>query len=75
MAEIKVFYEPDKELLTVFWQEPRASQICTELGDGVVLIKDKKSGEPIGIELLSYHPGDERFDMVHVEVGAPGQKA
>jgi hypothetical protein len=64
-----VFFEQDKELLRVFWQEPRADQICTELDDGVILIKDGSSGEPIGIELLAYRPGDARFDSVHVYVG------
>ena len=69
MACVRVFFEQDKELLTIFWQEPRADQICTELDDGVILIKDSRSGEPIGIELLAYRPGDDRFDSVHVDVG------
>jgi len=72
MAQVKVFYEPARELLTVFWQEPRRSQIGTELDDGVVLIKDDETGEPIGLELLSYRPGDARFDSVNVEVGGQG---
>jgi hypothetical protein len=53
MAQIKVFYEPDIELLTLFWQAPRKNQICTELGDGIILIKDVTNNEPIGLELLS----------------------
>ncbi|MBF2029666.1 MAG: hypothetical protein IGS48_23400 [Oscillatoriales cyanobacterium C42_A2020_001] len=69
MAQIKVFYDPETELLSVFWQVPRKSQIATELGDGVILIKDGVSGEPIGLEVLSYHPGDDRFDAVSVELG------
>jgi hypothetical protein len=69
MAQIKVFYEPETELLSVFWQAPRKDQLCTELGDGVILIKDASSGEPIGLEVLSYHPGDDRFDTVSVEMG------
>jgi hypothetical protein len=44
--------------------------VCTEVDDGVVLIKDEVSGEPIGLELLSYRPGDARFDSVNVAVGA-----
>lgn len=39
MAMKKVHYEPDMELLTVFWDAPRPDQVCTELDDGVVLIK------------------------------------
>lgn len=69
MAQIKVFYEPETALLTIFWQTPRPDQIATELGDGVILIKDSTSGEPIGLEILSYHPGDSRFDTVSVELG------
>ncbi|EKQ66589.1 hypothetical protein OsccyDRAFT_5077 [Leptolyngbyaceae cyanobacterium JSC-12] len=69
MAQVKVFYEPETELLTVFWQPPRKEQISTELGDGVILIKDSNTGEPIGVEILSYHPGDNRFDTVSVELG------
>jgi len=69
-ARVKVFSEPERELLTVFWQAPRHRQVCTELDDGVVLIKDEETGEPIGIELLSYRPGDDRFDSVNVELGS-----
>ena len=69
MAQVKVYYEPAMELLTLFWQAPRPNQICTELGDGAILMKDATTGQPIGLELLSYRPGDERFDAVSVEVG------
>lgn len=43
MAQVKIYYEPEMELLTV--------------------------GEPIGMELLSYRPSDNRFDAVSVEMG------
>ena len=69
MAQVKIYYEPEMELLTVFWQAPRKNQIATELGDGVILIKDETTGEPIGMELLSYYPSDNRFDAVSVEMG------
>jgi len=38
MAQVKIFYEPDTQLLTVFWQSPRKEQISTELGEGVILM-------------------------------------
>jgi hypothetical protein len=57
------------ELLTVFWQAPRKNQICSELNDGIILIKDADTDEVIGVELLSYHPQDDRFDGVSVELG------
>jgi hypothetical protein len=69
MAQIKVYYEPETELLTVFWQNPRKNQICTELDNGVILIKDSTTDEPIGVEILSYHPGDNRLDSVSVKMG------
>ncbi len=69
MAQVKIFYEPETELLSVFWQPPRKNQVATELGDGIILLKDGMSGEPIGLEVLSYRPGDDRFDAVSVELG------
>ena len=69
MTQVKIYYEPEMELLTVFWQAPRTNQICTELGNGIILIKDADNGEPIGMKLLSYHPSDKRFDSVSIEMG------
>jgi len=69
MAQVKVFYEPKMELLTIFWQSPRPNQLCTELGNGIILIKNADSGEPIGMELLAYKPGNARFDSISVEIG------
>jgi uncharacterized protein YuzE len=64
MAQVKIFYEPETELLTVFWQTPKKTQISTELGDEVLLIKDSTTGEAIGLEILAYHPGDEMGQMM-----------
>jgi hypothetical protein len=69
MAQVTIYYEPEMELLNVFWQTPRKNQIATELGDGVILFKDDTTGEPIGMELLSYLPSDNRFNTFSVEVG------
>ncbi len=69
MAQVTIYYEPEMELLTVFWQTPRKNQIATELGDGIILFKDGTTGEPIGMELLSYLPSDNRFNTFSVEVG------
>ncbi|MCT7961112.1 hypothetical protein NG791_10545 [Laspinema sp. D1] len=43
--------------------------MATELGDGVILIKDETTGEPIGMEILSYKPSDNRLNAVTVEMG------
>jgi hypothetical protein len=68
MAEIKVFFEPETELMTIFWQSPRKNQICTEMDDGVILIKDSDTQEPIGIELLSYKPEDKRISGISLQI-------
>ncbi len=68
MAEIKVFFEPETELMTIFWQNPRKNQICTEMDDGVILIKDADTQEPIGIELLSYRPEDKRISGISLQI-------
>ena len=73
MIQIKVYYEPETELLTVFWQSPRKNQICTELDNGVILIKDSTTDEPIGVEILSYQLGSDRLDSVGVEIGQNGE--
>ncbi|MGD1903982.1 MAG: hypothetical protein ACFB9N_17275 [Geitlerinemataceae cyanobacterium] len=71
MAQVNIYYEPEMELLTIFWQPARPNQIATELDDGIILFKDETTGEPIGLELLSYRPNDRRLDRVSVEMGQP----
>ncbi|PKL39817.1 MAG: hypothetical protein CVV44_06235 [Spirochaetae bacterium HGW-Spirochaetae-1] len=68
MAEIKVYYEQETELMTIFWQPPRKNQICSELDDGIILIKDAATNEPIGIELLSYKPEDNRISGISLQI-------
>ncbi len=69
MAQIKVFYEPETELLTIFWQSPRPNQIATDLGNDLILFKDEDTNEPIGIEVLSYRPGDDLISGISLEIG------
>ena len=54
--------------MTIFWQPPRPNQMGTELGDGIILLKDAITSEPIGTEILSYRPSDNRFDSFSVEM-------
>jgi hypothetical protein len=69
MTQIKVFYEPETELLTIFWQSPRPNQIATELGNDIILFKDGDTNEPIGIEVLSYRHEDDRISGISLELG------
>jgi hypothetical protein len=54
MAHVRVIHDPVGETLTVYFAETRADQICEETGEGVILIKDGRSGEVIGFERLYY---------------------
>ena len=56
MARIHVIHDPIGETLTVYFADPRVDQVCEETGEGVVLIKDRRSGEVIGFERLYYKP-------------------
>ena len=56
MAHIRVIHDPVRETLTVYWDEPRADQICEETGEGIVLIKNAQTHEVIGFERLYYKP-------------------
>ena len=56
MAHIRVIHDPVGETLTVYWREPSTEQICEETGEGVILIKDRRTGEIIGFERLYYRP-------------------
>jgi len=63
MAQIKIYYEPETEFLTVFWQNSRKNQICTELDNGVILIRDSTTDKPIDVEILSYYLGGDRLNI------------
>lgn len=65
MAHIRVIHDPEGETLTVYFAEPRTDQVCEEVGDGVILIKDPRSGEVIGFERLYYKapPGPQSVTM------------
>ncbi len=56
MAHIRVIHDPVGETLTVYWAGPRPDQVCEETGEGVILIKDARTNEVIGLERLYYQP-------------------
>lgn len=60
MAYIRVIHDPMGETLTIYWKEPSQDQVCEETGEGVILIKDRKTGEVIGFERLYYRPSDRK---------------
>ena len=53
MAIVKLFYDPEGNTLTVWFDNPEKEYICEETGNEVILMKDK-SGRVIGFEKLNY---------------------
>ena len=53
MAQVKVFYDPAGNTLTVWFNNPQDEYICEETGDEVILMKDK-AGRVIGFEKLNF---------------------
>jgi hypothetical protein len=55
MAHITVIHDPVGETLTVYWEDPEQEEICEEVGQGIILIKNRH-GEVIGFERLYFKP-------------------
>lgn len=53
MGKVKVYYDREGNILTVWFGEPADEYICEETGDEVVLMKDK-DGKVLGFEKLNY---------------------
>jgi uncharacterized protein YuzE len=68
-----VIHDPVGETLTIYWREPSREQVCEETGEGVILIKDRKTGEVIGFERLYYRP-EGQGQIVTVEMMEASQE-
>ena len=53
MAEMKVYYDPIGNTLTVWFGDPQEEYNCEETGEEVILMKDR-NGQVIGFEKLNY---------------------
>ena len=62
MAQIKVIHDPAGETLTVYWDDPEREDMCEEIGQGVILIKDAQ-GQVIGFERLYFRPSDTSQEL------------
>lgn len=51
MSQIKIFYDTKGETLSVWLDDPKKEVVSEEVGDGIILSKDRK-GEVIGFEKL-----------------------
>ncbi len=64
MDQVKVYYDPEGNTLTVWFGDPADEVICEETGDDVVLMKDRE-GRVIGFEKLNFsdRPGAVRVQF------------
>lgn len=68
MAAVKVYYDAEGKTLTVWFDDPANEHIAEEIGEEVVLIKNRE-GRVIGFERLNYTvPADELLSVYSVAV-------
>lgn len=53
MDALKIYYDPEGQTLTVWFDDPAKEHVAEETGDEVILIKDE-AGRVIGLERLNY---------------------
>lgn len=51
MTKLKIYYDAKGKTLSVWFDDPKKEVVSEEVGDGVILSKDKK-GKVIGFEKL-----------------------
>ncbi len=54
LEKIKLYYDAKGSTLTIWLDDPSKEDVAEELGDGVIVMKDK-TGNVIGIEKLGVH--------------------
>lgn len=59
MDKVRVYYDRTGNTLTVWFDEPTKESVCEEVGDDVVLMKDRR-GRVIGFERLNYRSRKEQ---------------
>jgi hypothetical protein len=67
--KVRVYHDRTGNTLTVWFDDPANEAVCEEIGDDVVLIKDRR-GRVIGLERLNYRcrKQQEQGASVPVEV-------
>lgn len=51
MSKLKIYYEAKEKTLSVWFDDPKKEVVSEEIGDGIILSKDRK-GSVIGFEKL-----------------------
>ena len=67
MDKVRVYYDRTGNTLTVWFDDPAKESICEEVGDDMVLVKDRR-GRVIGFERLNYLTRKQQEQGVNVPV-------
>ena len=59
MDKVSVYYDGTGNTLSVWFDDPKKEHICEEIGDDVILVKDRR-GHVIGFERLNCRSRKER---------------
>lgn len=71
MSKLKIYYDAKGKTLSVWFDDPKKETVSEEVGDGVILSKDKK-GEVIGFEKLYVElPKNKGTSSFPVELNFP----
>lgn len=67
MDKVRVYYDRIGNTLTVWFDDPQKEYVCEEIGDDVILMKDRQ-GQVIGLERLNYLSPKQQEQEVSVPV-------
>jgi len=65
--KVRIYYDRTGNTLTVWFDDPAKETICEEIGDDVVLMKDRR-GRVIGLERLNYLSRKQKGQGANVPV-------
>ena len=67
MEKLRVYYDREGNILSVWFDDPKKESVCEEADDDVILVKDS-AGRVIGFERLNYLSAKQRKDGVSIPV-------
>jgi uncharacterized protein YuzE len=67
MEKVRVYYDRTGNTLTVWFDDPKKETVCEEIGDDVVIVKDRR-GRVIGFERLNFLSKKQLSDERNVPV-------
>ena len=59
MASLKIYYDSEGKTVTVWFDDPEKEHAAEEIGDEIILIKDRNM-RVIGFERLNFSVSDDR---------------